>query len=72
MHSKERYIITAIHYLTHWVEVEVVQGFSVDTVARFIFWNIITNFGCPQSMTNDQGAHFISETIAILTRDFFI
>jgi transposase InsO family protein len=23
-------------------------------------------------LTNDQGAHFISETIATLTRDFFI
>jgi transposase InsO family protein len=39
---------------------------------RFIFENIITQFGCPRSLTSDQGAHFISETIATLTREFLI
>jgi transposase InsO family protein len=71
-HSKERYIITAIDYLTRWVEAAAVQDCSTDTTSRFIFENIITRFGCPRSLTSDQGAHFISITIATLTAEFFI
>jgi transposase InsO family protein len=71
-HSKERYIITTTNYLTRWDEAEVVQDFSTTTTTRFIFQNIITRFGCPRSLTSDQGAHFISETIVTLTREFFI
>jgi hypothetical protein len=66
-HSQARYIITVTEYLTHWVKEEVVQDKSIDTVARFIFENIITRFECPRSLTSDQGAHFISSTIATLT-----
>jgi hypothetical protein len=44
----------------------------MDTTTRFIFENIITRFGCPQSLTRNQGAHFINETIATLTQEFLI
>jgi len=43
-HSKARYIITVTNYLTRWEEATVVQEFSTDTAARFIFENIITWF----------------------------
>jgi hypothetical protein len=65
-HSKARYIITATDYLTRWAEATIVQDCSTDTAARFIFENIITRFGCPRSLTSDQGAHFISSTIQSL------
>jgi hypothetical protein len=65
-HSKDRYIITMTNYLTCWAEAAAVQDYSKDTAAKFIFENIITRFGCPKSLTNDQGAHFISNTIATL------
>jgi transposase InsO family protein len=71
-HSKERYIITATEYLTHWAKVVAVHDYSTDTAARFIFENIITRFGCPESLTNDKGAHFISNTIETLTTKFMI
>jgi transposase InsO family protein len=71
-HSKARYIITATDYLTRWAEATVVQDCSTDTAARFIFENIITRFGCPRSLTSDQGAHFISSTIENLTTEFLI
>ena len=61
-HSKDRYIITMTNYLTCWVEAAAVQDCSKDIAAKFIFENIITQFGCPKSLTNDQGAHFISNT----------
>jgi hypothetical protein len=71
-HSKARYIITAIYYLTRWTEAEAVQYCSTDTSARFIFENVITQFRCPRNITSDQGTHFISSTIVALTNEFII
>jgi hypothetical protein len=62
-HSKARYIITAADYLTCWVEAAMVQDCSTDTIASFIFKNIITHFRCLRTLTNDQGAHLISKTM---------
>ena len=47
-----------------WEKTERVKYCSTDTIARFIFQNIITQFGCPRRLTSDQGAHFLSHTIA--------
>jgi hypothetical protein len=55
-----------------WDEVALVQGCSTNTTTRFIFDNIITRFGFRQSLTNDQGAHFLNITIATLTHEFLI
>jgi transposase InsO family protein len=71
-HSKTRYIITTTEYLTRWTEATTVQDCLTDTAARFIFENIITRFGCPRSLTGDQGAHFINSTIAKITTEFLI
>jgi transposase InsO family protein len=71
-HSKARYIITTTDYLTRWDEATVVQDCSTDTAARFIFESIITRFGCPRSLTSDQGGHFISSTIENITTEFLI
>jgi hypothetical protein len=70
--SKARYIITATDYLTRWEKAAVVQDYLTDTTARFIFESIITWFRCPRSLTIDQGAHFISNTIATLTAEILI
>jgi hypothetical protein len=71
-HSKSRYIITATDYLTNWLEEESIQDCLTDTPSRLIFENIITRFGCPRSLTSDQGAHFISTTISNITIEFLI
>jgi len=71
-HSKARYIITTTDYLTRWDEEENFQDCSIDTAARFIFENIITRFGCPRSLTSDQGGHFINSTIEKITTEFLI
>jgi transposase InsO family protein len=72
MHSKDRYIITATYYLMRWAEEEAIQNFSTDTVGRFIFENIISQFGCPKSLNSVQGSHFISNTITPLMKKFII
>jgi hypothetical protein len=71
-HSKAKYIITKTDYLRWWVEETTIQDFSIDTAARFIFENIITWFGCPRSLTSDQGGHFISGTISNIMKTFLI
>jgi len=71
-HSRVRYIIIAIEYLTRWVEAAPVKDCTAKTTTRFIFENIISWFGCPRSITSDQGMHFLSETIETLLKTFMV
>jgi transposase InsO family protein len=70
--SKAKNIITTIDYLTIWVEASDVHDYSTDTAVGFIFENIITQFGCPRSLTSDRGGHFISFIIENVTTEFLI
>ena len=67
-----RYIITVVEYVTKWVEEEPVDTCSSEIVAKFIYENIITRFGCPITLINDQGSHFINKTIKALIDQFKI
>jgi hypothetical protein len=68
----ERYILTASKYLTRWVEEREDKDCSATTAARFIFYDIITRFGCPNILMSDQGTHFINKTIEALTEEFTV
>jgi transposase InsO family protein len=65
-----RYIITAIEYLTRWVEEGEVKDCSETTSVHFIFVDIITRFGCPKILMSDQGTHFINNIVEALTEEF--
>jgi transposase InsO family protein len=65
-----RYIITAIKYLTRWVEARTIKDYSSATTTQFIFEDIITRCGFPKILMSDQGAHFINKTIEALTQEF--
>ena len=67
-----RYIIIVVEYVTKWEEVEPVDTCSSEIAAKFIYENIITRFGCPITLINDQGSHFINKTIKALTYQFKI
>ena len=67
-----RYIITTVEYVTKWVEAEPVDTYSSEIGAKFIYENIITKFGCPLTLINDKGKHFINKTIKTLTDQFQI
>jgi hypothetical protein len=65
-----RYIITAIEYLTRWVEATPVKYCSIETNAHFLFEQVITIFGCPRILMSEQGFHFINSTIHVMLEDF--
>ena len=67
-----RYIITTVEYVTKWEELEPVPSCTKEVVARFIYENIITRFGCPLTLRSDQGTHSINQTIETLLKEFLI
>jgi len=67
-----RYIIVATDYLTRWPEAKAVPDAGANTLAQFIFEEIICRHGTPKIILSDQGRNFISETIRILCEKFLI
>ena len=62
-------LIKTTDYLTRWVEATLVMDCTTGTLAKFIFENIVTRFGCPRILMNDQGSHFINLTVKALTEE---
>jgi hypothetical protein len=65
-----RYIITATEYLTRWVDVAPVKDCNAETTTHFLFEHVITPFGCPRVLVREKGAHFINNTISVMTEEF--
>ena len=66
------YIITAIDYLTTWVEAMIVNDCIVATTMKFIFENCMTRFGFPNILITNQGTHFFNPLIEDMTVEFQI
>ena len=70
--TSARYIITIVKYVTKCAEAEPVDTCFSEIAAKFIYENIITQFGCPITLINDQVTHFINRTIKALIDQFQI
>jgi hypothetical protein len=68
----ERYILVATDYATKWAEAMACKNNDAKTIARFLYENIISRFGCPKELISDRGTHFLNETIAKLATKFLI
>src|ERR1051325_2100811 len=54
-----RYIIVAMDYLTKWPEAKAIPNMKAETVAEFIYKEIICRHGVPEEILSDRGTSLI-------------
>lgn len=55
-----RWLLTAVDAATNWPIARAVPVASKESVATFIYEEIVTKFGCPHEIVTDRGANFTS------------
>ena len=66
------YIIVATDYLTRWPEAKAVPDSGAETLAKFIFEDIVCRHGVSQVIFSDNRKNFASEIVKILCEKFLI
>lgn len=66
------YILVATDYCTKWVEAIALKDNKAESVASFLYNNIMTRFGCPVEIVSDQGVNFLNKVIKLLTQTHMI
>ena len=67
-----KYIITAMDYLTKWPEAKAVPEATAKQTAIFIYEEIICWHGCLTKILSDRGSHFKNQMIEKLMEKFQI
>src|SRR6266542_4310813 len=67
-----RYIVVAMDYFSRWLEARPLKAANADTVAMFLYEEIICRFGAPRILQSDRETHFVNEVIQRLTKRFRI
>ena len=62
----------ATDHATKWAEAAATKTDDATIVARFLYENIISQYGCPKELVSDRGTHFLNKTIEELTNRFLI
>ena len=62
-----RYTLVATDHCTKWVEAVALRDNKASSVAKFLYKNTMTRFGCPIELVSDQGGHFLNKVIKKLT-----
>ena len=70
--GQKLYILIATDYVTKWTKAIAMKIDNANTIAIFLYENIIMHFGCPKELFRDQSTHFINNTIAALTAKYEI
>ena len=71
-YGRKRYILVATDYATKWADAAATKTDDAATMAKFLYENIISRYGCPKELVSDRGTHFLNKTIAELTTRFLI
>src|SRR6266540_849272 len=70
--EENRYIVVAIDYFSRWSEVRPLKAANADTIATFLYKEIICRFEVPRILQSDRGTYFVNEVIQRLTKRFKI
>jgi hypothetical protein len=70
--QKKRYIILATDYATKWVEARATRKNDAQTLASFLFEEVMMRFGHPLELVSDRGTHFLNDVIMDLTTKYLI
>jgi transposase InsO family protein len=62
-----KYIVVAVYYFIKWAEAMPTFNNIADTVARFFFNHVISQFGVPLQLISDHGKHFENEIFVELS-----
>ena len=68
--SGNRYIVVAMDYFSKWPEARAIPNMKAETVAKFIYEDIICRHGVPQEILSDRGTSFINKTIEELCNKY--
>ncbi|KAK4517547.1 uncharacterized protein ATC70_000887 [Mucor velutinosus] len=63
-----KWLLTAVDYLTNWPIARSVPVASMEAVADFIYEEIVMRFGCPSEIVTDRGANFTSGLVTAYTK----
>ena len=68
--EENRYIVVAMDYFSRWSEAKLLKATNAETVATFIYEEIICRFGPLKIIQSDRETHFVNEVIRKLTKRF--
>ena len=64
--------MVAVDYFTNWAEAEVLANIRVVDIKKFLWRNIITRFGVPESLISDNGLQFDNKAFRAFCNDLSI
>src|SRR6266498_1194356 len=67
-----KYIVVAMDYFSRWPEARPLKIANADTVAIFLYKEIICRFGAPRTLQSDRRTHCVNERLQRLLRRFKI
>jgi len=70
--GNRRFILAVVDYFTKWAEAEALANIRDADVKKFMWKNIITRFGVPNSLISDNGLQFNSKAFREFCSDLDI
>ena len=70
--GNRRFVLVAINYFTKWVEAEALANIRDTDVKKFVWKNIVTRFGVPNSLVSGNGLQFDSKAFWAFCSDLGI
>ena len=67
-----RYIVVAIDWLTKWVEAKPLKTANAQTIAEFIYEDVICRHGTPKEITSDRGTEFCNELLEQMHKTYHV